>query len=127
MSIKKILLRAITWWNGQTLNTQIFTLRSGVKVGEDEEGNLFFRNANDSKRWVIFNGTIEASKVSPEWHGWLHKTWDEPPTKNQLPKKSWEKVHQPNLTGSNLAYLPPGSIRNKPPKNSKDYEPWQPD
>ena len=33
MGIVSTLLRAATWWNGQTLNTQLFTWRRGVKVG----------------------------------------------------------------------------------------------
>jgi hypothetical protein len=33
------LKRLVTWWNGQTLGTQIFTARKGVKVGEDDQGN----------------------------------------------------------------------------------------
>ena len=34
----KFLLRLLTWWNGQTLGTQLFTARKGVKVGEDDQG-----------------------------------------------------------------------------------------
>ena len=84
MGILNSLLRAVTWWNGATLNTQIYTARKGVKVGEDDEGNVFYRNADDSKRWVIFNGEAEASRIDPDWHGWLHRTWDEPPTDKPL-------------------------------------------
>ena len=56
MGILNSLLRGVTWWNGQTLNTQLFTWRKGSKVGEDAQGNIYYRNADDSKRWVIFNG-----------------------------------------------------------------------
>ena len=77
MGIKTTLLRAVTWWNGSTLGTQLFTWRRGTKVGEDSEGNIYYRNADDSKRWVIFNGEAEASRVGPEWHGWLHRTFKE--------------------------------------------------
>lgn len=127
MGILNTLLRAVTWWNGATLNTQIYTARKGVKVGEDNEGNVFYRNADDSKRWVIFNGEAEASRVDPEWHGWLHRTWDEPPTDKPLPHKSWEKPHQENLTGTALAYTPAGSLRRAEPVERKDYEAWSPD
>ena len=27
---------------------------------------------------VIFNGKIEATKVPPHWHAWLHKTIEDP-------------------------------------------------
>jgi NADH:ubiquinone oxidoreductase subunit len=127
MGILNSLLRAVTWWNGSTLNTQIYTSRKGIKVGEDDEGNVFYHNADDSKRWVIYNGEAEASRVDPQWHGWLHRTWDEPPTDKPLKHKSWEKPHQENLTGSALAYAPAGSLRRPDPVERKDYEAWSPE
>ncbi|MEW2919371.1 NADH:ubiquinone oxidoreductase subunit NDUFA12 [Ruegeria sp. ANG10] len=127
MGILNTLLRAVTWWNGATLNTQIYTARKGVKVGEDNEGNVFYKNADDSKRWVIFNGEAEASRIDPDWHGWLHRTWDEPPTDKPLQHKSWEKPHQENLTGTALAYTPAGSLRRQDPIERKDYEAWSPE
>jgi NADH:ubiquinone oxidoreductase subunit len=78
------LKRLVTWWNGQTLGTQIFTARKGVKVGEDDQGNTFYRSRDGKRRWVIYNGESEASRVSPDWHGWLHHTWDEPPSDKPL-------------------------------------------
>ena len=41
MGILNTLLSAVTWWNGATLNTMIFTRRNGTKVGEDDQGNTF--------------------------------------------------------------------------------------
>ncbi len=94
MGIGTTILRALTWWNGQTLNTQIYTWRKGVKVGEDEQGNIYYKSRTGDRRWVIFNGEVEASRISPDWHGWLHKTWDEPPTEKPFKHKAWEKPHQ---------------------------------
>mgnify|MGYP000296855691 CR=1 FL=1 len=65
------LLRTVTWWNGQTLNTQLFTWRKGVKVGEDDAGNVFYQTRDNTRRRVRFNGEDEASRVSPEWPGRL--------------------------------------------------------
>ncbi|MCV6586367.1 MAG: NADH:ubiquinone oxidoreductase subunit NDUFA12 [Marinibacterium sp.] len=127
MGIMNTLLRAVTWWNGQTINTQIFTSRYGVKVGEDDEGNVFYRTADDSRRWVIFNGEAEASRISPDWHGWLHRTWDEPPSDKPLVHKDWEKPHQENLTGTLMAYAPSGSLRQAQPADRRDYEAWSPE
>ena len=127
MSLLNSLLRAVTWWNGQTLNTQLWTWRTGTKVGEDAQGNIFYRNADDSRRWVIYNGEAEASRVSPEWHGWLHRTWDEPPTDRPLPHTTWEKPHQETLTGTALAYAPAGSLRRPQPEPRSDYEAWSPE
>jgi len=122
-----LFLRLLTWWNGQTLGTQIFTARHGVKVGEDDQGNIYYRTPDDSRRWVIFNGEAEASRVAPDWHGWLHRTWDSPPTEAPLPRKPWELPHRENLTGTAAAYAPPGSIRRPDPVARADYEAWQPE
>lgn len=127
MSIAETLIRAVTWWNGQTIGTQIFTRRHGVKVGEDEQGNIYYQTRDGKRRWVIYNGEAEASRVGPDWHGWLHYTWDEPPTKAPLKHKSWEKPHEENLTGTPLAYAPPGSIRRPYPVERSDYEAWSPE
>ena len=127
MGILSTLLRAVTWWNGQTLNTQLFTWRKGVKVGEDDAGNVFYQTRDNTRRWVIFNGEAEASRVSPDWHGWLHHTWDEPPNSVPLAHKVWEKPHQPNLTGTINAYAPAGSLRKTMPQSRSDYEAWVPE
>lgn len=127
MGILRTLLRTVTWWDGQTLNTQFHTWRHGVKVGEDAEGNTFYQSGNGKRRWVIFNGEAEASRVSPDWHGWLHHTWDHPPTEAPMKHKLWEKPHEANPTGSPAAYAPPGSIRRAAPAERRDYEAWVPD
>lgn len=127
MGILNGLLRAVTWWNGSTLNTQIFTARKGIKVGEDDQGNIYYRNKDDSKRWVMFNGEVEGSRIAPDWHGWLHRTWNEPPSEVPLPRKPWEKPHQENLTGTALAYAPAGSLRRANPVERRDYEAWSPE
>jgi NADH:ubiquinone oxidoreductase subunit len=121
-----LLAQIFTWWNGQTLGTRMLTWRSGSYVGEDALGNKFYQSKDGARRWVIFSGDSEASKVAPEWHGWLHHTWQEPPTEAPLPKKPWEKPHRENLTGTEAAYRPPGSILNAQPRTVRDYEPWTP-
>ncbi|WP_208349325.1 NADH:ubiquinone oxidoreductase subunit NDUFA12 [Pseudaestuariivita rosea] len=127
MGILRTIFRAITWWDSQTIGTQLFTWRKGVKVGEDDQGNIFYETRDGKRRWVIYAGETEASRIGPEWHGWLHRTWDEPPTKKPLPRKTWEKPHQENLTGTVMAYAPAGSIRQAQPKERQDYEAWTPE
>jgi NADH:ubiquinone oxidoreductase subunit len=127
MGLLHSIKRIFTWWDGQTYGTQLFTRRKGVKVGEDAQGNLYYRTSDDSRRWVIYNGEIEGSRISPEWHGWLHRTWDHPPTEAPLPRKAWEKPHQENLTGTMAAYAPAGSLRQPNPVTRKDYEAWSPE
>ena len=120
-------LRFLTWWNSQTLNTQFWTWRNGIKVGEDGNGNVFYKSKDGKRRWVIYDGEAEASRVSPEWHGWLHHTWNEPPTEVPVPRKAWEKPHQPNLTGTTEAYVPAGSLNRVQPVVRSDYDAWQPE
>lgn len=127
MGILNGLRRVATWWNGQTIGTQLFTWRKGVRVGEDEQGNVYYKTKDDKRRWVIYNGEVEASRVSPDWHGWLHFTWSEAPTDKPLVHKPWEKEHQENLTGSVMAYAPAGSLRQAQPAARNDYEAWTPE
>jgi len=127
MGIFNTILRSVTWWNSQTLGTQLFTWRKGVKVGEDEQGNVYYETRDGARRWVIFNGEAEASRVSPDWHGWLHHTFKEPPTNAPLKHKDWEQPHQPNLTGTAMAYAPEGSLRRADPADRSDYEAWSPE
>ena len=82
----------------------------------------------NAKRWVIFNGEIEASKIPPHWHAWLHKSIDEPPL-NYSHKYSWQKDHKPNMTGTKNAHFPPSnpiSKDYKPNQLKADYESWSP-
>jgi hypothetical protein len=51
MGILSELNQLLTWWNGQTFGTRVFTARKGQKVGGDEQGNQFYQTA-DGKRTV---------------------------------------------------------------------------
>jgi len=129
MGILRELNQLLTWWNGQTFGTRVFTARKGQKVGRDEQGNQFYQTENGKRRWVIYNGVAEASRISADWHGWLHHTFDDTPATTPLLRKDWEKDHKPNLTGTDGAYHPPGSVVT-PSMRSRvagDYEAWQPE
>ncbi len=112
------------------------TLFSGArKVGTDTLGNVYYR-ANPRKgykrerRWVIYNGVAEASKVPPEWHGWLHHQTDVVPAQaEQSYRRPWQKPHQQNMTGTTQAYRPPGHILEggQRAKATGDYEAWKPE
>ena len=96
-------------------------------VGEDQYGNKYYEKKKTDKRFVIFNGKVEASKIPPMWHAWLHKIINKPPLKR---KKiyNWQKDHLPNLTGTAFAVKPKGSLLDKGfrQKSSADYESWTP-
>ena len=123
---------------GATIGTRILTWLRGELVGRDDYGNAYYRLKGDKpqrlgggrfsreRRWVIYRGVPEASKVPPEWHAWLHHAVDEVPGARQ--KYPWEKPHQPNLTGTRSAYRPHGSVLRGGHRvhATGDYEPWSP-
>src|SRR3546814_12543969 len=82
-------------------------------VGKDAQGNVYYEAKKGGRRWVIYNGPAEASRVPPEWHGWLHRTTDVLPEDAPIQPKSWEKPHVPNMTGTALAYAPKGPLRDR--------------
>ncbi len=117
-----------------TLGTRLYTLISGHLVGADQFGNRYYRKTQrrlgmTEKRWVIYKGMDEASKVPPDWHAWLHHTTDAPPSESPLPRNEWQTEHQPNLTGTPAAYRQPGHAlaEGKRDPATGDYEPWRPE
>tara|TARA_R110002051_G_scaffold125084_2_gene198460 strand:+ start:497 stop:895 length:399 start_codon:yes stop_codon:yes gene_type:complete len=130
-----VLSRIFGWWDGATIGTLFTVAKRGVLVGADEHGNRYYQSRDNvsydgrKRRWVIYNGYAEATKVSPDWHGWLHYTFEEPPTLEPLPRRSWERDHIPNLTGTPMAWLPQGSMaaEGQRPAATGDYESWKPE
>lgn len=126
--------RLFTWWNGATIGALHDIGRRAVRVGEDAFGNTYFEEKRASfegrrRRYVMYKGYAEPSKVPPDWHGWLHYVFDSPPTETALKRRDWEKDHMPNLTGTRFAYRPPGSLASggERAKATGDYEAWRPD
>ena len=130
--MKQFLLQIFTWWNGQTMGTRFFTWRHGTRVGEDEFGNVYYEGPMTSwgqpKRWVIYSGYAEASKIASGWHGWMHYRTDTPPSREDYKPREWEKAHRPNQTGTAAAYRPQGSISatGERPRVTGDYDAWTP-
>ena len=93
------------------LGTLVYTFLRGSQVGIDQFGNRYYKSKgkklnNRERRWVLYKGKPEASKVPGEWHAWLHHTVDEPLTESAFQAPSWRKEHTPNLTGTSNAYRP---------------------
>lgn len=123
-----------------TLGTRIFTWLKGEFVGTDAFGNRYYRERHGrplkrgggresrERRWVIYNGDEDASRVPPVWHAWLHHTIDALPADADKPIYPWQQPHQPNLTGTPAAYRPSGSVLKGGPRAhaTGDYEPWTP-
>lgn len=119
-----------TWWDGPTWGTRLWTRLNGEEVGGDSEGNRYFRKTGKraERRWVIYNGSNEASRVPPEWHGWLHKTSDILPADSPIARKIWEQPHIANRTGTPDAWVRPGTLAGGPrAKATGDYEAWRPE
>ena len=123
------------WWHGNTWGTRLTIWSQGRFVGQDDLGNRYYEQrkgvgpAGRPRRWVTYTGLAAASKVPPDWHGWLHYTVDEPPTVESYQARPWQKPHLMNMTGTPEAYRPPGSIltHGVRPKATGDYEPWRPE
>ncbi len=81
------------WWENATPGTLLTTMFSGTPVGADGFGNRYYQTKDGARRWVIYSGTVEASRVPPDWHGWLHHTFENPPTEEPLAPKPWEAAH----------------------------------
>lgn len=116
-----------------TLGTWLFTWLFGTLVGTDGDGNRYYRTRlgggrdrhGHERRWVVYRGENEASKVPPEWHAWLHHMAPAPLPAARAP---WQKPHQPNLTGTGAAYRPRGHVlrASRRAPATGDYEPWRP-
>jgi NADH:ubiquinone oxidoreductase subunit len=118
---------------GATIGTRLHTLVRGRFIGRDAFGNRYYEarrgraGEKHKRRWVIYNGIVDASKVPAAWHGWLHYTLDAPLPETQ--HYAWQKPHLPNLTGTQGRYLPAGHISKGGARASAsaDYQPWKPE
>jgi NADH:ubiquinone oxidoreductase subunit len=118
-----------TWWDGATLTTSWHMRRHGREVGRDSLGNVYYASKKGDRRFVIYNGSNDASRVPPEWHGWLHHQIDGVPDEALPPPPKFLKQATGNLTGTPQAYRPSGALEKGGQRQaaSGDYEAWTPD
>ena len=117
-----------------TYNSIFFKIYCSIfakKIGEDNYGNLYYvkkkitpKNNFRQRRFVVYKGVVEASKVPQRWNAWLHHMTNEIPNENYR-KPRWIKEHVPNLTGTPFAYEYKDKKDNKKVKNL--YSIWSPD
>ena len=112
-----------TWWNSHTFGTFLYTIFFGKLVGKDEFGNKYYKNSK-GKRWVIYNGEINASKITSDWFSWIHNISSELPEKGQKEKYIWQKPHKENKTGTKESLQP--KLVKKIDKKFRKYESWKP-
>jgi NADH:ubiquinone oxidoreductase subunit len=134
-----ILAKIFTWWDGATFGTMLDSARHGEQVGTDAQGNRYYRakkpypkghpRSGQERRWVIYDGSNDASRVPAEWHGWLHGTHDGVPESYLPPARIWEADYTPNATGTPQAYRPQGALEKGGvrARATGDYEAWSPD
>ena len=111
-----------TWFFGELVGTDVFSNRYYRSRGAKLSGR--------EQRWVLYHGkNVDASTVPPEWHSWLHHTTDVPLTESAAVSLEWQKEHQPNPSGTKLAYLPQGHDYKGGKRASApgDYESWSPE
>ena len=108
-----------TWWNHQTFGTRLQIFFSGKLVGKDKNGNKYYESKS-GRRWVIYNGEVEASKIPNEWYSWMHYIKNKIENEHELKKYGWQKKHLPNQTGSNNSYHP-----KKYDNLKKKYKSWK--
>ena len=112
---------------------------TGEQVGTDAQGNCYFRAKKPSpdgreRRWVIYKGANDASRVPAEWHGWLHGSFANGenggvPESNLPPARVWEADYTPNATGTLAAYRPKGAMERGGHRAAAtgDYQAWNPE
>ena len=115
-----ILKQIFNWWNQKTFGTRLQTFFSGKLVGEDENGNKYYESKS-GRRWVVYNGEVEASKIPNEWYSWMHFIKNKIENEHELKKYDWHKKHLPNQTGSNNSYHPKKYNTNV----KKKYKSWK--
>ena len=134
--------KIFTWWDGATIGTLFNSALTGEQVGSDAQGNAYYRArklrtdgpfAGTERRWVIYNGANDASRVPAEWHGWLHGSFADAedggvPESNLPPPRIWEVDYTPNATGTAAVYRPAGALERggKRAAATGDYQPWTP-
>jgi NADH:ubiquinone oxidoreductase subunit len=131
-----ILSKIFTWWDGATIGTHARQLAARRTGGHRRAGQPLFPRPEEAKsvdgrerRWVIYNGANDASRVPAEWHGWLHGSFDGVPESNLPPPRIWEADYTPNATGTPMAYRPQGALERGGvrARATGDYEAWSPD
>jgi NADH:ubiquinone oxidoreductase subunit len=121
--------KIFTWWDGATVGTALFTRRHGRQVGTDALGNVYYEAKKGGRRWVIYNGANDASRIPPDWYSWMHRQIEGLPDEALPPPPKFLKEPKPNRTGTAEAYRPPGALERGGQRAaaSGDYQAWTPE
>jgi NADH:ubiquinone oxidoreductase subunit len=126
-----IILLVSLYGKKMTIGTRLYSMFFGRLVGKDRLGNEYYVGKMDpfyrkNKRWILYSGIAEPTKVPPMCHAWLHYIIDDFPKKSK--EYSWQQHRKPNLTGTKYAYFPTGHelSDSKRARATGDYESWKP-
>ena len=61
-----IFTELFAWWTGNTIGTRLYTWRKGERVGEDGLGNVYYRERDGDRRWVVYRSLAEPSQIPPD-------------------------------------------------------------
>ena len=119
--------KIFTWWDGATVGTALQVWRHGRKVATDALGNIYYQT-KDGRRWVVYEGANDPSRIPPEYYSWLHHQIDGVPDEALPPPPKFLREPSPNLTGTPSAYRPAGALERGGVRQaaSGDYEAWTP-
>lgn len=87
-------------------------------AGQDKFGNKYYYTKK--RRFVVYKGIKEPTKVPPLWHAWLHFLSDKVPNHEDSEVYTWQKSYMPNVTGTSAAHHMTRKIV------SSDYQSWKP-
>ncbi|PRW57224.1 mitochondrial isoform X1 [Chlorella sorokiniana] len=78
------------------------------RMGVDEMGNKYFRKLEKNafgdeieRRYVKYAGDLDPTQLPAEWHQWLHKAREEPPTEEDIQRG----IHQRELYRQRIAEI----------------------
>ena len=105
----------------------------GKLVGKDDIGNRYYVQRKGvgplgvPRRWVIYKNLAEASKVPPEWHGWMHYTGRYAADRGELRAAAVAEAAPHEHDGHARGLPSAGSILAAAcgPKATGDYKPWR--
>ena len=112
------LKRFFTWWNGATLNTRFHTWRLRRTRGTRRVRQRLLPDGGrrrSIRRWVgsaagsSMPATARARRRRPAGMAGCITPPIRPPTESKYAPREWEAPYKPNMTGTPLAWRPPGS------------------
>lgn len=99
---------------------KLYLIMFANKIGTDSYKNVYYelksKKYNKIRRFVLYKGKNEASKVPPEWDGWLRLS-----TKFPIEEAN-NSPYLPNLTGTIYEYT---YTRNLNTKKVKSHSSWE--